>query len=76
MEEKLVSDELENEIEYVDIDFDKIIHETHLAIQFDLGDEDFQWIPKAHIDMNDFDVEDHENSVPIKEWFAKNNGFI
>ena len=60
--------------DYVYLSFDSIVKQTMRAIIFDMGDFT-QGIPVAHIDMEKFDPENDSN-VPVKFWFAKNNGLI
>ena len=61
--------------EYVYLPFDSIIRPTAAAIFFNIDDAKVQWIPIAHIDMEDFDPEE-DACVPVKVWFATNNGLI
>jgi len=68
-----MSDDFEHE--YTLLDFDRIVHQTALAIIFDFGDEEHHGIPIVHIDMDNFDPEE-ATQVPVKIWFAKNNGLI
>jgi len=60
--------------EYIYLPFDGISKQTPMAILFDLGDR-IQGIPVRHIDMEDFDPEE-DACVPVKTWFATNNGLI
>ena len=60
--------------EYVNIDYDREEFDTDDAILFIIEGKKV-WIPVSQIDMDAYDTT-VENTVPITEWCAKENGLI
>ena len=59
---------------YIELAFDKQVHQTKSAILFDMGEPEPTWIPKAVIDMDEYDERD--NVVPVKEGWAIDKGLV
>ena len=60
--------------DYVELAFDNVVRSTAEAILFNMGEEEPIWIPITCIDMDEYDP--HENTVSVKESFAKQEGLI
>lgn len=59
---------------YIELAFDRVIHQTATAILFDMGEPEGVWIPKKCIDMEEFDPS--SNEVPVSEGFAERKGLV
>lgn len=58
--------------EYMWIGYDEVLFSTIKATQFELGEEEPQWIPKSVI--NDIDTEKH--NVEVAEWWLIKEGLV
>lgn len=56
----------------VELAYDRIVHQTALAILYDFGDQE-AWVPKSVVE--DDDGEDG-GVVEIQEWFAEKEGLL
>jgi hypothetical protein len=61
-------------MEYVDIDYE-YVHETHDAVCIFDGDEEY-WIPKSVIEDGHSTDWSKEDTMPIAQWFAEQEGLI
>ena len=59
---------------YVDLTYDRIIHQTDKAILFEFGDEEV-WIPLSQIDPADLPLEDDVGGeVSVQFWLIQEKG--
>ena len=65
--------------DYIEIEFDRILHETDKALLVMLEDGEQCWIPISQIagpDRNYYKVGDKDGSMCVSEWFAKQRGWV
>jgi hypothetical protein len=55
---------------YVDLTYDRIIHQTEKAILFKFGDEEV-WIPLSQIDPEYLPLDELGGEVAVQFWFVE-----
>lgn len=65
------------EQDYVEVDFDEVIHETENAVLFEFDKDRGRevWVPRSALQSLDV-RRNGSGSVEIVEWFAKEHGLI
>ncbi len=61
------------EYEYISLDYDRVLHQTDMAVCLDFGDLE-QWIPLSLIDPEFLPLDENGGEVAVAHWFVQKEG--